>query len=397
MVDDISIVIIDSDKDVRFSLRNLLREVPGAAIKAETEDLRIGVNLVRQYRPHIVLLEVSSPADESLSAAAKIVEVYPQTAVFAISAETKPDVILRAMRSGVQEFLKRPPDQDELLTAVRKVMRKLQALGTVAGEIITIFSNKGGLGSTMISANLAVFLARDMKKSCAIVDLDLQFGDVAMFLNVQPNYTIADVTRSYEKLDQTLLKAHMTQHSSGAYVMSEPHQAEEAETITAEQVGQVLRLMRSMFEFVVVDTSHAFDERSVEAMDLSDSIFLISALELPAIRNSKRCIEIFQRLGYGQDKVKLVLNRFILGKSNATEKFERSFEYPIFWRIPNDYASVSNSINTGVPLLESAPESPVTMNLRELAANLCGGHGVAEQGSQEVTPKKSGLARLLRR
>jgi pilus assembly protein CpaE len=395
MVDDISILIIDRDKDVRFALRNLLREVPGAAVKAETEDLRIGVNLVRQYRPQIVLLEVSSPVEEFLSAAARIVEVCPQTAVFAISSETKPDVILRAMRSGIQEFLKRPPDQDELVAGLRKVMRKLQALGTVAGEIITIFSNKGGLGTTLISANVAVFLAQSMKKSCAIVDLDLQFGDVAMFLNVQPNYTIADVTRSYEKLDQTALKAHLTKHSSGVYVMSEPHQAEEAETITAEQVGQVLRLMRSMFEFVVVDTSHAFDERSVEALDLSDYIFLISALELPAIRNSKRCIEIFQRLGYGQDKVKLVLNRFIVTKSSATEKFERSFEYPIFWRIPNDYASVSNSINTGVPLLESAPQSPVTLNIRELAASLC--KVSAEQGSEEVSPKKGGFARLLRR
>jgi pilus assembly protein CpaE len=395
MVDDISIVIIDRDKDIRFALRGLLREVPGAGVKAETEDLRIGVNLIRQYRPHIVLLEVNSPAEEFLSAAAKIIEVYPQTSVFAISSETKPEIILKAMRSGVQEFLKRPPDQDELITAVRKVMRRLQALGTVAGEIVTIFSNKGGLGTTMISANLAVFLAQNMKKSCAIVDLDLQFGDVAMFLNVQPDYTIADVTRSYEKLDQTLLKAHMTQHSSGVYVMAEPHQAEEAETITAEQVGQVLRLMRSMFEFVIVDTAHAFDERSVEALDLSDAIFLISALELPAIRNSKRCIEIFQRLGYGPDKVKLVLNRVILNRSSATEKFERSFEYPIFWRIPNDYASVSNSINTGVPLPDSAPQSPVTINLRELARGLCGIR--AEQESEKVTPRKGRLARLLRR
>ncbi|MCX5799837.1 MAG: AAA family ATPase [Candidatus Eisenbacteria bacterium] len=395
MMDEIGIVIIDRDEDMRFTLRGLLRDVPGASVKAESGDLRIGVNLVRQYRPHIVLLEVSTPPEEFLSAAAKIVEVCPQSAVFAICSETKPEIILRAMRSGVQEFLRRPPDQDELVASVRKVMRRLQAVGTIAGEIVTIFSNKGGLGTTMISANLAVFLAQDMKKSCAIVDLDLQFGDVAMFLNVQPNYTIADVTRSYEKLDQTLLKAHMTQHPSGVYVMAEPHQAEEAETITAEQVGQVLRLMRSMFEFVIVDTAHAFDERSVEALDLSDSIFMVSALELPAIRNTKRCIEIFQRLGYGQDKVKLVLNRFIVNKSNAAEKFERGFEYPIFWRIPNDYGSVSNSINTGVPLLESAPQSPVTQNLRELAATLSGGS--AERGSDEVAPKKGGLARLLRR
>jgi len=395
MPDEISIVIIDSDKDTRYSLKNLLREIPGAQVRAESDDPRVGVNLVRQFRPHIVFLEISSPAEDHLATAAKIVEVYPQASIFAVSSETKPDVILKAMRSGIQEFLKRPLEQDEVVTAIRKVMRKVQTQGTVAGEIITIFSNKGGLGTTMLAVNLAVMLAKACQKSCAVVDLDLQFGDAAMFLNVQPTYTIADVARSYEKLDQTLLRAHMVQHSSGVYVMAEPQQAEEAEAITAEQVGQVLRLLRSMFEYVVVDTSHTFDERCVETLDLSDAIFLISALELPAIRNSKRCIEIFQRLGYGRDKVKLLLNRFVPNKSVVVEKFEKGFEYPIFWRIPNDYASVSNSINSGVPLIESAPQSPVTVNLRELAYTVCR-VGPKEEVEAEA-PKRRSLAKLLRR
>ena len=154
MIEEVSVVIIDSDKDMRFSLRSLLREVPGATVTAETDDMRVGVNLVRQHRPNIVLLEVGSPPDEYLSTAGKIIEVFPQTAVFAISSETEPDVILRAMRSGIQEFLKRPPEQDEIEAAIRKVTRRLQALGTMAGEIITVFSNKGGLGTTMIAANL---------------------------------------------------------------------------------------------------------------------------------------------------------------------------------------------------------------------------------------------------
>ena len=395
MPDEISIVIIDSDKDVRYSLKNILREIPGAQVRAESDDLRVGVNLVRQFRPHIVFLEISSPAEDHLATAAKIVEVYPQASIFAVSSETKPDVILKAMRSGIQEFLKRPLEQDEVITAIRKVMRKVQTQGTVAGEIITIFSNKGGLGTTMIAVNLAVMLSKACGKSSAVVDLDLQFGDAAMFLNVQPTYTIADVARSYEKLDQTLLRAHMVQHSSKTYVMAEPQQAEEAEAITAEQVGQVLRLLRSMFEYVVVDTSHSFDERCVETLDLSDSIFLISALELPAIRNSKRCIEIFQRLGYGRDKVKLVLNRFVPNKSVVVEKFEKSFEYPIFWRIPNDYASVSNSINSGVPLIESAPQSPVTVNLREFAYTVC--RMGPEEHVEVEAPKRHSLAKLLRR
>jgi pilus assembly protein CpaE len=395
MPDEISIVIIDSDKDVRYSLKNILREIPGAQVRAESDDLRVGVNLVRQFRPHIVFLEISSPAEDHLATAAKIIEVYPQASIFAVSSETKPDVILKAMRSGIQEFLKRPLEQDEVITAIRKVMRKVQTQGTVAGEIITIFSNKGGLGTTMIAVNLAVMLSKACGKSSAVVDLDLQFGDAAMFLNVQPTYTIADVARSYEKLDQTLLRAHMVQHSSKTYVMAEPQQAEEAEAITAEQVGQVLRLLRSMFEYVVVDTSHSFDERCVETLDLSDSIFLISALELPAIRNSKRCIEIFQRLGYGRDKVKLVLNRFVPNKSVVVEKFEKSFEYPIFWRIPNDYASVSNSINSGVPLIESAPQSPVTVNLREFAYTVC--RMGPEEHVEVEAPKRHSLAKLLRR
>ncbi len=395
MLDEISIVIIDSDKDVHYSLKNILRELPGAQVRAESDDLRVGVNLVRQFRPHIVFLEISSPAEDHLATAAKIVEVYPQASIFAVSSETKPDVILKAMRSGIQEFLKRPLDQDEVVAAIRKVMRKVQTQGTVAGEIITIFSNKGGLGTTMLAVNLAVMLAKACGKSAAVVDLDLQFGDAAMFLNVQPTYTIADVARSYEKLDQTLLRGHMVQHSSGAYVMAEPQQAEEAEAITAEQIGQVLRLLRSMFEYVIVDTSHTFDERCVETLDLSDAIFLVSALELPAIRNSKRCIEIFQRLGYGRDKVKLLLNRFVPNKSVVVEKFEKSFEYPVFWRIPNDYASVSNSINSGVPLIESAPQSPVTVNLRELAYAMC--RMGPEEEIEAEAPKKRSLAKLLRR
>jgi len=391
----ITAVVIDSDDSSRNSLITQLRTMPGVKVEADAGDLQLGMKLARQVRPALLVLE-AKPLDEALAAAERFHLEYPATSIFILSSDVQPNTILRAMRAGAKEFLQRPVVNSEFGGAVDKLLKQADRRSGARGKIIAVFSNKGGVGTTSISSNLAVSLARVSGKEVALADLDLQAGDVSIFMNARPAKTIADVCGNTGKIDSAQITGALVKHPSGVYVLAGPEKPEQTEVVKPAKVNEILTTMRESFPFVVVDNGHGFSDVNLEVFDLADEILVVVLLNLPAIRAAQRCLDVFRQLNYlrDQEKVRLVVNRYLPQKDIGVEQLEEALHYPVYWRIPNDYANMSDAINAGMPVAEIDPGAEVTKSFDQLASELA---GLEAPVMDEVKAGKGFLDKFLRR
>ncbi len=397
MTDQITVVIIDKDENSRKHLKTLLSEVPWVKIVSETADLNRGYEVIRQNKPSIVVLDLYPIVEQALELAEKISQNMPRTTIFMTSHEDNSDTILRAMRSGAREFLTKPLKNEEVIRAVRGVIRhKNQRLmdKDSLGKVLTVFGVKGGVGTTTIATNLAINLSRHSKGGVVLVDLNLQLGNTALFVDMQSSHSIVEVARNIEDLNPKLLKEVLPRHSSGVYILTSSTKIEDADYIKAKHLDQILILLRSTFEHIVIDVKNVLDEVTLKVLDESDRILAISTVDLPAVYNARQCLNVFQRMGYSQDKVCLVFNRYASIKEPAFREIEKSLEYPVYWKIPNqDYGTVVKSINEGVPLSIMKPNSKLGQSFKALAGQFNGNGSVVNKREQKA-PKKGFLKRL---
>jgi pilus assembly protein CpaE len=270
---------------------------------------------------------------------------------------------------------------------------KARKHGASAGHtVITVFSNKGGLGCSTIATNLALALRDISGREVALADLDQQSGDVAFLMGLTASRSLADVTDA-GRLDSTSLQDVLAKHASGVRVLPQPEQLDRADGAEPGVVGGVLEVLSAMFDYVVVDAPHGFSDTALEVFDRSSTILLVTELSLPSARAARRALEVFQRLNYlvTPDRVRAVVNRFVESGAISVQQFEATLGLPIAARIANDYAAVSKAINLGRPLLQSAPESRATRDLMALARRLAG--TATEEAEADVVelPPKSGF------
>jgi pilus assembly protein CpaE len=377
----LSIVLIDSDGGARQKTENTLGNLSNVYVTASATDLQSGFRLIQQHKPQLVILSLEPDLEAAITMIERIGQSFPGISIFASSSLKQSDVILRAVRAGANEFLLRPINSNELTAAVQKVARaqlaKAAAATTNAGKVISVFCAKGGYGTTTVTVNTATSLAAQSDRPVVIVDLDLEAGDVATFLGVTPKYTITHVTSNLSRVDQVYLQSVLSRHASGAYILAEPERVEEAETITPAQIREILNQFRSIAGFTFVDLKKTFDDCSLTALDLSDMILLVMVLSVPAIRSTQRTLEVFQRLGYPRDKVKLVVNRALANAEIKVADVEKTLDYPVSYQIPNDYPTAMSSINRGKPIAEMAPKSELTAVFKRLASDIAGPSGAA--------------------
>ncbi|OGR10212.1 MAG: hypothetical protein A3K53_02340, partial [Deltaproteobacteria bacterium RIFOXYB2_FULL_66_7] len=260
------------------------------------------------------------------------------------------------------------------------------------GKIVTVFSNKGGNGTTTIASNLSEALATDHGKRVVVVDLVMGQGDVTMFFNVTPTYTLLDLARNSGKADPEYIDSLIVRHSSGVCILADPPRIEDAEQISADQVRDMLATLASTFDVVMIDAPHQFDEKTLAALEVSDTILLVTLLNLPSLKNTQRSIELFARLGILDGRVQLVLSRYLPNDEIPKESIEGILNCPIFYAVPNDYPTVLSSINRGKLLSEVAPEKEVTLAFHRMA-DLLAGSGVPRV---EQKRKRGFLERVFR-
>ncbi len=365
-----TIVVIDSDTE---SINHIVRYIKNLGDHAEVDGVATsfesGFELIYKKKPNVVIMEVGEDVNLSLSRIKSILERFPQVSIFATSADKSADTILKVMRAGADEYILRPVSETDLDAALQKhgrlwltrVMPEEQR-----GQVIAAFSPKGGVGVTTIAINLATHIYSSTKKSTLLVDMDLNAGDAATFFNLKPSYTISDVTANMSRLDKSFLKGVITKHESGVYILAEPQRIEEATSIMAEDITKVLGLLRTMFDYIIIDTEASVDERTQAALELADCLLLVFVMSLPGIKNMQRCLRYLEGRGYPREKMKLIVNRYTKKGDIRLEDAEKALNHKIFWAIPNDYAATMACLNKGLPLTMCSPRSKVNTSLRDL-------------------------------
>jgi pilus assembly protein CpaE len=249
--------------------------------------------------------------------------------------------------------------------------------------MVAVFSSKGGCGTSFIATNLAAA----MSSRTILVDLNLQAGDLPLYLGVDPKYSIAEIVENRSRLDDALIASFVTQCSPQLSLLAAPKQADSADEIEPEHVFEVLQRLRESFDCVVLDPQHTFDSITLAALDQSDEIILVLSLDIPAIRSTQRSLEIFDRLGYPRKKIRIVVNRWSKQIDLDLRQVEKFLGEPVIGFIPSDYQTTVNSINLGTPLLQSEPNSKIAQEIRRIAARINdGADTVSEEQSQ---PRKS--------
>jgi pilus assembly protein CpaE len=345
--------------------------------------------LMREEHFDLVVIPVEGIAPTDLIAVEREIRRDANTSVIATAPSPDPDLILRAMRAGVHEFLVYPPKQEDLAGAVERLMRRGHS-ETQRGELIAVHSGKGGLGSTSIAVNLAQALGAQRTDSrVALLDLVVTGGDVRVFLALKPAYDLSHLIAKGSQVDTELLNSVLTPVQGGVWALPTGDTPEDEELFDTAAVNSILSLLRSQFGYTVVDCEHHLSEATLTALDAANRIVLVTQLTVPALRSTQRSLAVCRRLGYEESKLCVVVNRFQSGDVLPVKDAEDLLQAPIFYKLPNDYRLSAESLTQGVPVIVQDPNSRLAKAYGDLARKLSGS---VSSGASRNTP--SGGSRL---
>lgn len=397
----VRLALVDPKDSSRASLKNLLLGIDAVWLEAECSNYDYFLDVITQTQPDIALIAIDSDTTKGLDLVAQVAAASPNCAALVLSGSQEGSVILRAMRNGAREFLSQPLRLDDFLPALERiaqtqVSRNDDGGRTKGSQIITIAGVCGGVGCTAIAVNLACMLAQNPENNVAVIDLDLALGDADVWLDIIPDYTIQDVADNISRLDFSLLKRSLTKHSSGAYLLPRPVQMDERPAISPDELRRVLTLLKSTFTHLILDISKSFGALDLAAMETSDSVLLISQLDLPCLRNVVRLMQFFDQRDGLSEKIKIVVNRMGLQDANISlNKALETIGREIYAQLPNDYISIVESRNNGIPLLQHAPKARITKALEQLAQQLSPKPVDAAKKPADSTKAKKGLFSFL--
>lgn len=325
--------------------------------------------------PDVVVLDPGpGGAMRGLEVASRLDQQFPGLNIVLVS-DLGPDISLPAMRAGVRDVLHPAAPVADIKSTLdravqaadrsRPLRQAAAATMPFTGRVISVVSPKGGVGKTTVATNLAVGLAEFDPSSTVLVDLDLQFGDVASALDLKPEQTLPDAVRSTAGPDTMLLKTYLTQHSTGMYVLCGSDSPADADRITAQQVGHLLQLLASEFRYVIVDTAPGLSEHTLSAMDQSSDLVLVTSLDVPGIRGLRKELMMLSALNMVPDARHVVLNFADRNSELSITDVEATLGAAVDFRIPRSKAIVA-STNQGVPLLQNPGRDKSAKQLRQL-------------------------------
>lgn len=380
-MDKVKVVIVDDTEETRNNVKTLLSFEKRIEIIGEAENGEEAVFIVKESKPDIVLMDINMPVMDGIKATEEISLSVPETAVIIMSVQGENEYLRKAMSAGARDFLNKPFSSDELITTILKTydvesQRRQRSNVTkvkeeVKSKIITVFSTKGGVGKTTLASNLAVSMARTTKKRVALVDLDLQFGDVAIMLNASVKNTISDIIKEINQLDGEVIEDYMVTHFSGVKLLPAPIKPEYAEYITASHVEKILNTLKDNYHYIIVDTSASFHETVLQALDMSDRILMLSTLDLPTIKNVKAGLDVMETLHYSKEKINIVLNKASEQFGIKYKDFESTLKHQIWAFIPEDSQTVITSANKGFPFVMTRTETKVAKAVANITNELC--------------------------
>ena len=390
----IDTVIIDSEETSRELIASYLETVDDINIIQQFKDILSAQDYIIENRPPLVIVDITKKTNISLDIISKLTTLVKNIKIIVLSYDTESDIVIKALRAGAREFLVKPLIEKDFVASVQKM--KDLILGnindTTKCKVITTFSNKGGIGKTSIAVNLAMEIANITKEKVALVDLNMQMGDITTFLNLDPSFDTSYVINNLDRIDETFLLTTLEQYNkTSLYVLADPPDIEQAEIITSEDITTLINILRNVFSYIVIDTTSSFDAKTITALDNSDLILLISIINLPSIRNCQRCFDLFKKLGYSKDKIKLIINRYMDADDIKIEDVEEVFDHKVFFKIPNNYYTIINSINKGIPICDAAPNSNICKSFKQLGAMLSDNYNYTNKNQKPQNQRKQGF------
>ncbi len=378
MTNPLTFVVLSTGLDNFKAIRTALAADGRARLLAGGNDTDQLYEEILRLKPNSAIITLGANAEQALVFIKRLAVEFPSTALITAGQDTSPDLILRSLRAGARDFLRLPISADELKTVLDRTAEFCVGRVEVPkkkGRMIAVFSSKGGCGTSFIATNLAAATAAPT----VLVDLNLQAGDLPLFLGIDPKYSIADLAEHRTRLDSALITSLLAPYSSNLSLLAAPKEADAADDIEPEHVFEVLERLRENFEWVVLDPQHTFDAITLQALDQSDEILLVLTLDIPAIRSTQRALEIFDRLGYPRKKIRIIVNRWSQQIDLDLRQVEKFLGEPVVGFIPSDYQTAVSSINLGRPLVQSDSTSKIAQEIKRITRTIAGDKVVAEE------------------
>jgi pilus assembly protein CpaE len=394
MTEKISVLVVDDIPETRENLRKLLYFESDIDIAGMAATGQEAVDLARKLHPNIVLMDINMPDMDGISASQEITRAAPTSQVIMMSVQSEADYLRRSMLAGAMDFLTKPFTSEELTSSIRRVFQmgadRRASMPAVAaakepstqgpdwapggagrpqptGKLLLVYSPKGGTGCSTVACNLAIALHQSTSKEVGLVDASLQFGSIDVMLNLQGNRSIADAVNRRGELEGDLLGALMAPHPSGIRVLAAPPTPELSESISADQMKEVLSTMTRTLDYVVVDTWSYLDDIVLAVMDLADRVLLVMTPEIPSIKGTKQFFEIAEALEFPLEQVDVVLNKVVIRDGIRADQLETSMHHPIQAQLDYDPKVMRQAVNQGLPLSMSQPNHPLAEKFAQLA------------------------------
>ena len=320
----------------------------------------------------IFIIDLSHHKKEKLELIKRVSAQCPHCEIIVLSDNPTVDLIVQIMRTGANEFVPVPLIKNDFFDAMNKTIAKFEDPKKVAVcKIISVFSNKGGMGKTTLATNLALELAKNTNENVALLDMNFQMGDVTTFLDIKPSFNISYMLDNIDKINETFLLSTLEKYrNSKLYVLADPPYFKQAEDISTARISKLFSILKETFSYIVVDAEASFDDRNISVLDLSDIILLVTVANMPTLRNTQRCLELFDKLNYDSQKIKLVVNRYKDSDEIKIEDIVKLLSKQVYRKIPNDYNTSMTAVNKGIPICAQDTSSEIAKSYSDLAKDI---------------------------
>jgi pilus assembly protein CpaE len=371
MTDPIRVFFYDGLNGEETPLRNAFEQVPGVILLGSASTWQELRDWLRNGAVDLIAVNLDSRDGMDLEIVQRVADQWPNCGVIGVSRHADTQSIIAAMRAGCKQFVCWPIDQGDLAAAVGRMRIERATTPRHAAKRVCVIGASGGSGATTIACNLAMELAHVTNRRCALVDMNLEFGDVACAFDCSPKYTISDVCDAGSDLDRTLMEKALHDLPCNVSILARPERLEDAERVTPEAAHLMLQAVSEMLPYVVVDVPRSFAPLTGAALHDADHVLIVTQLGVPFIRNAGRLYEGLRDMGVAEGVLEIVLNRCKSVYERITpDDVQAHFGKPVFATIPNDYRRVQAALDFGHPIMADAPNTPARLAIEQMARKI---------------------------
>ena len=361
---DFSVELSIKGEECRAALEKIIGKIDGVRVK-ESQSTE---------PPALVVMDLDDNPEDTYSVIREMVKMTKGVEIFLTSPVLDSAVLLEAIRAGAKEYLPQPIQQGEVEEALKRFLGRMASQAEQGedkkkqGKILAFFGGKGGVGTTSIAVNLAATLKQSSTKpSVVLVDVNQHGGDLPLYLDLQPSHSFRDIASDLSRLDQAFLVRILTKFGDGLQVLPSGYDDLSTGRLSPDCVEATLRLLQANFDYIVIDCGHVLDLTTKKALELANWIFVTATLMVPVVHRTKRILELLRGSGFPPNKIRLIMNRYLSAEQDVLQETEEILKQKTHWLFPNDYPTVSQSVNSGKPIIDVASRTAVAKSYREFA------------------------------